>query len=267
LNGSPLRFFPLLIVFFYLCRSAEAQVTVLPHAHAHNDYKHRHPLCDAMHCGFTSFEADIFLHNGKLIVAHVSPAGKKKTLEELYLQPLYDSIMKNKGWLYANYPHPVILLIDIKTDASKTYSALKLLLDKYTGMLSFAENGKLNENAVTVILTGNKPYTEVKQEGRRNAFIDEPLSAVTDLQPDSLLFPLASAKYSSIMSWKGKGPVNADEEWKLKTLITLAHHEGKKVRLWASPENKEVWDQLLKWGVDLINTDELEELQEFFGTK
>ncbi|WP_317193247.1 hypothetical protein [Mucilaginibacter segetis] len=45
--------------------------------------------------------------------------------------------------------------------------------------------------------------------------------------------------------------------------MALAHKFGKRVRLWASPENTAVWKELLSCGVDLINTDKLAELKKF----
>ena len=45
--------------------------------------------------------------------------------------------------------------------------------------------------------------------------------------------------------------------------VAKAHLQGKKVRLWASPENKVVWAELLKCNVDLINTDKLGALRNF----
>jgi hypothetical protein len=42
---------------------------------------------------------------------------------------------------------------------------------------------------------------------------------------------------------------------------------GAKVRLWASPERKAVWDELLKCGVDLINTDQLVTLKNYLNEK
>ena len=47
----------------------EAQ-SPLDHAHAHNDYEHARPLLDALDCGFGSVEADIYLVDGALLVAH-----------------------------------------------------------------------------------------------------------------------------------------------------------------------------------------------------
>src|ERR1035437_7651778 len=113
-----------IILFLLFSHSLVAQIIALPNGHSHNDYKQKHPLTDALNNGFTSIEADVFLIKGKLIVSHIRPFfNKSKTLEALYLKPLYDSISKHNGNVYINYKQPIILLIDIKTNASKTYFA------------------------------------------------------------------------------------------------------------------------------------------------
>lgn len=254
------------IFIFSTCFSfaVTAQALPLPNAHAHNDYKHARPLQDAMVCGFTSFEADIFLKHNSFIVAHISPAFKKThTFEALYLKPLYDAVAKNKGSVYPDYSAPVILLVDIKTDAEQTYTALKPLLEKYSSMLTRYENGKVIPGAVTIILTGHKPYKSINSETSRLAFIDESLLSIEKNKYAASACPLASTKYSNILTWKGKGKIPDDQKQKLIEYINIAHLQGKKVRLWASPENEIVWKTLLDCGVDLINTDELERLQDF----
>jgi hypothetical protein len=58
-------------------------------AHAHNDYEHDRPLFDALEHGFTSVEADVWLVDGELRVAHdLEDAKPGVTLESLYLDPL-----------------------------------------------------------------------------------------------------------------------------------------------------------------------------------
>src|SRR5688500_18169484 len=54
----------------------------LPNAHSHNDYEHKRPLLDALANGFTSVEADIYLVEGLLLVAHDrKDVDRRKTLE------------------------------------------------------------------------------------------------------------------------------------------------------------------------------------------
>ena len=241
----------------------DAQTIALPNAHSHNDYKQKHPLTDALNNGFTSIEADVFLIKGKLIVSHVRPFFKKeKTLETLYLKPLYDSISKHNGNVYINYKQPVLLLIDIKSNAVKTYTALEQLLDKYKTVLTKYENGNIINGAVTIIITGNKPYDVIKNENTRFAFIDDNLMNINTDKGTSV-FLMASTKYSKLLKWKGKGEIPKEQKQKLIDLVNKAHQQGKKVRLWASPENTVVWEELLNCGVDLINTDELVKFREF----
>jgi hypothetical protein len=112
-----LLFIPLVLSQIY----CYAQSAPLVNGFAHNDYRHKHPLYDALDNGFTNIEADIFFKENKLIVAHVFPYFKgKRTLEALYLKPLSERITANNGKVYINYNAPVILMIDVKTDAKKT---------------------------------------------------------------------------------------------------------------------------------------------------
>jgi len=251
------------VFFFITCHTLSAQDCILKNAHAHNDYKHKHPLTDALKNKFTSIEADIFLINNKLIVSHTYPIfKKKKTLDLLYLKPLLDSCKKNNGKVYINCDKSMILLIDIKSDAEKTYEKLKEFLIPYSSILSKYENGNVITNAVTIIITGNKPYTSLQKENLRYAFIDQSLLGL-DKPYERTTCLMASTKYSNILTWKGKGEIPKKEKENLTTLVNQAHLQGKKVRLWASPENKKVWTELLNCGVDLINTDKLEMLRDF----
>jgi len=256
-------FVSLIFTQFY----CKAQSTPLLNGFAHNDYRHKHPLFDALENGFTNIEADIFLKNNKLIVAHVFPYFKgKRTLENLYFKPLSERIALNNGKVYENYNKPVILMIDIKTNANDTYEALKPLLEKYSSILTHLEDGKVVYGAVTVVLSGHKPYDMIGSEQSRLAFIDEDLRKVSRDTTMTNMFTMASCKYSRMLKWDGKGAFPVAERNKLCTFVAIAHRMGEKVRLWASPEKKAVWDELLKCGVDLINTDRLVTLRQYLNS-
>src|SRR5215210_7907450 len=61
---------------------AQTPPPALPRAHAHNDYEHARPLLDALDRGFGSVEADIFLVDGALLVAHARDSVRAdRTLE------------------------------------------------------------------------------------------------------------------------------------------------------------------------------------------
>src|SRR6202012_2796956 len=104
-----------LMLFAVASINCLAQSPPLVNGFAHNDYRHKHPLYDALDNGFTNIEADIFLEDTTLVVAHVFPFFRQgKTLEKLYFKPLYAQVMKNGGKVYPDYNKPVILMIDIK---------------------------------------------------------------------------------------------------------------------------------------------------------
>jgi len=258
----------LFVLFTVTQINCYAQSTPLLNGFAHNDYCHKHPLYDALDNGFTNIEADIFLKDNRLIIAHIFPYFKhKRTLESLYLQPLFERVSQNNGSVYANYNAPIILMIDIKTNAEETYAALKPILEKYRSILSSYENGRVVNRAVTIVLSGHKPYRLIESEQNRLAFIDEDLRKVSRDSVITNVFTMASCKYSKLIRWDGKGSISAKEKSRLCQFVAMAHKMGEKVRLWASPEKKVVWDELLTCGVDLINTDRLPTLRNYLASR
>jgi len=241
-----------------------AQSIPLQHGFAHNDYFHPRPLLDALDNGFTYIEADVFLMDDELIVAHINPFFRgRKTLEALYLKPLAKRITQNNGQVFEGYNTPIVLMIDIKTDAEDTYERLRQLLKTYSFMLSRCNNSVVTGGPVTIILSGHKPYKIIKAEEDRLAFIDEDLQHTDGDTTATNVYKLSSCKYSKLLRWSGQGEFPENEKNRLRAYVRMAHRFGKKVRLWASPEKAVVWEQLLNCGVDLINTDKLSELKEF----
>ncbi len=246
----------------------KSQCVTLVNGFAHNDYRHKHPLLDAESNGYTHIEADVFLHDNKLVVAHINPYFKgKRTLENLYLNPLFAQVTKNNGRVYEGNDEPVTLMIDIKSDAKKTYAELKPLFEKYSSMLSSYNDGKVSIRAVTIVLSGHKPYDVIKNEQNRFAFIDEDLRKSPKDTVANNIFTMASCKYSKLLKWKGSGNISAREEERLRNYVLIAHKNGEQVRLWASPDNKAVWNKILSCGVDLINTDKLVALKNFLVSR
>jgi hypothetical protein len=144
---------------------------LLTRAHAHNDYAHERPLLDALGNGFCSVEADIFLVEGELRVGHdrqdLRPG---RTLRSLYLDPLAERVKANRGSVYRRKA-PFTLLVDIKADGPAVYAELKRELPAYSRMLT-SYDGKVRRRAVTIILSGERPITEVQADRERWVFID-----------------------------------------------------------------------------------------------
>lgn len=237
-------------------------IVPLKRAHAHNDYEHKRPLRDALDCGFCSIEADIFLVEGKLLVGHTLLDLKpERTLEALYLDPMRELARTNKGRIYPNGP-TLFLLIDVKSDAEKTYASLAQVLARYDDVISVTRDGKFEARAVTAVISGNRDVKALRNAPLRYAGIDGRLSDLDSDEPADFL-PWISDNWSVHFRWKGDDVMPEAERTRLRDLVAKAHQHGRLVRFWATPEKETVWKELTAAGVDLIGTDELQDLKKF----
>jgi hypothetical protein len=251
-----------LLLFCVSIAVSAADLKPLPQAHAHNDYEHARPLLDALDQGFCSVEADVHLRDGVLLVAHdADQVQSGRTLENLYLAPLRERAEANGGRIYRGGPS-LILLIDIKTQAEPTYAALREVLSGYKGMLTRFEAGTIHTNAVTVILSGNRPRKTLEEEKSRLASYDGRLSDLGQNHPVAFM-PLVSDNWGLHFRWAGNGRFPDAEREKLNRIVARARAENRKLRFWATPDTAEAWRVLRTAGVDLINTDDLSGLAQF----
>jgi hypothetical protein len=249
---------------YFFCPGTNAQVLSLPHAYAHNDYWHKRPLLDALDNGFTHVEADIYLRHSRLIVSHNPPfLGHRRTLEELYFRPLLQRFAMD-GESRQSPLDTIVLMIDIKSKGVRTIKALNKLLDKYRPVLSSCEDGRLTIRNITLVITGHRPMGWLEQGGPRYLFVDADLNRLDRQQNLPDLYFTASCRYSRLISWKGKGQIPSSDQQRLTALVDRAHAIGAKVRLWGSPDKTRVWNFLMSCGVDLINTDRLVALRDYF---
>ncbi|MEM7370503.1 MAG: endonuclease/exonuclease/phosphatase family protein [Bacteroidota bacterium] len=238
-----------------------APVQALPQAHAHNDYEHERPLLDALDHGFTSIEVDAWLMNGELYVSHNRPSSLEadKTLRHLYLDPLARRISQGIGQIYPGSAAPFYLMIDIKNEGKASYTILQEQLKEYRWMLASPSKPA---NGIHIFLSGARPVQLIREDASRCVGIDgRPEHLGQGFTVEQM--PVISQQYGKILSWRGQGKIPKKDLQKLRTLVQAAHAEGKKVRLWASPEKENVWTTLLEAGVDFLNTDELSHLQGF----
>lgn len=249
-------------VFFSLCGMAQ---NITP-GHAHNDYLNKPALFEALDAHLVSVEADIHLMKDDLYVAHVRPLGrnKKRSLENLYLKPLFEHIQKNDGKVYSDYDGPFYLMIDFKGGSVEMLNRLIELLQKYKGMLTVMENGVLKQGAVTVFLSGSRPYNEVVNAEPKLCFLDGRPGDLEKQIPAELM-PVISDHYRNHLSWNGNGNMPEDQELKLRKLVSKVHAEGKKLRLWASPDKPNAWATFKTLGIDLINTDKPKKFAAFMN--
>jgi hypothetical protein len=229
---------------------------IQPRAHAHNDYVHERPLLDALSFGFCSFEADIWLVDGELLVAHdrggVDPA---RTLDRLYLRPLWERFQANGGRIHTE-PAAFTLLIDIKSDGAETFGVLDRKLAEYAPMLTHFTDDATTAGAVTVVISGNRATDVILASSPRRAGIDGRLS---DLEGplNRHQMPLVSDNWTQHFGWMGRGDMPADEVSKLEAVVAKAHQRGMRIRFWNIPQTEAVWSRLYDAGVDLLNADDL----------
>ena len=251
----------LLLLAFYSLASFAQIGSPLRQAHAHNDYEHQRPLLDPLSHGFTSVEADVFLVDGKLLVAHDREDLKpERTLASLYLDPL-KKLANGKKSIFPT-GETLTLLIDFKTEAEPTYATLRSLLENYREMLTSFEQTSIKTNAVTVIISGNRPREILLREDMRYAAFDGRLADLGKSLPRSFM-PLVSDNWNTHFTWKGSGEFPPDQRAKLQSIVEQTHAENRKLRFWASPDTESAWRILHEAKVDLINTDKLPELATF----
>ncbi|MET8501288.1 phosphatidylinositol-specific phospholipase C/glycerophosphodiester phosphodiesterase family protein [Streptomyces microflavus] len=245
----------------------------LRHAHAHNDYLHPRPLYDALAHGFTSVEADIFLVDGELLVAH-DPAGldPRRTLAALYLDPLRALVRAGRGGVHPHHRAPLQLLIDIKADGVAAYRELDRQLARHRSLFTRYHHGRVRPGAVTAVISGDRA-ARVPMEAQRTrlAFYDGRLDDLGTASPASFT-PLISANWTQTFGWLGASPFPRAERDRLRALVAAAHREGRRIRFWATPdlpgpEREAVWSELLAAGADHLNTDDLAGLERFLRAR
>ena len=152
--------------------------------------------------------------------------------------------------------------MDIKSDAEKTYSALRDVLQQYADMLTEFRPDATETKAVTVIISGNRPKEMMAAEPLRYAGMDGRLADLAGTDAKHFI-PLISDNWGLVFKWRGSGDLPEEERQKLKQYVSQAHEQGRRIRFWAAPDNPASWRELRAAGVDLINTDNLAGLEAF----
>ncbi len=228
-----------------------SQQQALPRAHSHNDYERSRPLEQAVELGFGSVEADVFLVNGELLVAHDrDKVDADKTLNRLYLKPIYERFSAGKHV-------PSILLIDIKKDGAEAWRVLRKQLEPYRKMIG--------ADKVQVVISGDRPKELIFNDIDHLTAYD---GRASDLDlPEDARIPLISESWLSHFIWFGTGEMPEVQLSKLREMVGRAHKNKRKIRFWATPDKPAVWEVLHREGVDLIGTDNPEALSEFLRSK
>jgi len=256
------------LVSAWASRAAEApSSSPLPQAHSHNDYEQKRPLLEALDHGFCSVEADVYLVDGRLWVAHDRKDLKAdRTLKSLYLDPLAERV-RNRTGIFADPKTRLMLLVDVKGQGAEVYERLKIELAPYASMLTRFRDSGVVTGAVTVVLSGDRAWDLARADRDRWCALDGRMSDLTNAAPAALapasLIPLVSESWRTLFRWDGDGEMSAAEKERLRGLVSHAHAQGRKIRFWALPDRPEAWKVCQEAGVDLINTDKIPALAAF----
>ena len=258
---------------FALTATVALAQTAVVGGHAHNDYEHDRPLYEALERGYKEIESDVFLAFDELFVAHDSHAMRfGRTLQSLYLDPLRERIRQNGGSAWPEgtegRDQPLWFAIDVKTGTEETWAKLDEVLSQYDDIItSFGPDGVIEERPVMVIISGNRARDTMLAADIRYAAYDGRLG---DLESDlpAHFMPLISDNWNNHFEWRGEGEMPEEERQKLNDIVERAHADGRAVRFWATPDQPgeardNIWRELLAAGVDLINTDHLEDGETF----
>jgi alkaline phosphatase len=249
------RIFVCCLLFIAARTMAQPARYTIANSHSHNDYEQAVPFWLAYNAGFGSIEADIFLKDGVLLVGHDTVEIRAgRTLEEFYIRPLLTGLRQHNGHPYADSTRSLQMLIDVKTNGDTTLDALIALLEKYPALIG--------NRAVRWTITGNRPDPASWSAYPPFISFDGILSA--DYSAEALRrIVMMSDDLKQYTHWNGKGNIPAQERLLLVEAITRAHRLGKPVRFWDAPDFTDAWDQLVKLGVDYINTDHIRALGEY----
>jgi len=225
--------------------------------HSHNDYEQAEPLTNALRNQVYSFEADVYLVNDTLKVVHDKKnLATAPSLNALYIQPIVNLFKVHHRHISDDDKYTPVLMIDIKEKGEDVLNALVKLLSAYPSVF----DRKINSKAVQIVISGDRgsisKWTSwpsfILFDGRINEQYDNGQLEKVAFISDSY-FNYAKQKDSADLL--------------IKQLAKRSHEIKKLLRLWGTPDDPSTWDRLRGLGVDITNTDKIEECRKYFATK
>ncbi|PYF74417.1 alkaline phosphatase [Pedobacter nutrimenti] len=231
--------------------------------HSHNDYKQDIPFFRAYFAGMQSIEADVFLKQGALYVAHDSTEIRpEKTLLKNYIEPLAKLYKENKGHAFADPLKKLQLVIDIKENHLQVIPSLLKEIQPYRELF----NTLNNPDAIQLVISGDMP--KPSDFDRFDPILQFDGRPYTTYSSSALKrIAMISDDLKNYSKWNGKGVPNHEDAGRMKTVIDQAHAKGKPFRFWASNDSPNTWIVLEKFGVDWLNTDLPEKVQDYYRQK
>jgi hypothetical protein len=249
----------LIVLPFFQCCSAPGLHYTIANTHSHNDYEQPIPFWTAYNAQFGSIEADIFLVDGRLMVAHDRKELERGlTLEEYYVKPLATQVMKHHGYPYADTNRRLQILIDVKADSTAALDALVALLGKYPDLTSTP--------SLTWVISGNRPDPSLYVSYPPYIAFDGIL--LHEYTPGALSrITMMSDDLQTYTHWDGTSGIPAADRRRIVAAIAWAHDLHQPVRFWDAPDFPHAWHELMQLQVDFINTDHIQQLAEYLSAQ
>ncbi len=224
--------------------------------HSHNDYEQKQPFFAAYDLGFDSIEADLYLKDGELCVAHdQKDVSASRTLRKLYIEPLLAKIKENGGYPYPN-KKSLHLLLDLKTQGKEIMQVLDKQLQPH----------KKELRHVTISISGDMPKPEEFQNYDKMFSFDGRKSLTYSKEAFKRIYMVSASFTDFGKYWTGKAPLPQDVADKISVFVKDMHAKNKKVRLWGTPNTTLGFETLKALQVDVIGTDDLLLLRQFMDT-
>ncbi|KAK6531278.1 Altered inheritance of mitochondria protein 6 [Arthrobotrys megalospora] len=258
--------------------------------HSHNDYWQKVPLYQGLSVGAVSTEADVWAHDGELLVGHERTAlDAKRTFRSLYVDPIVDVLKKQNpvtefvnntrcGPFDENCFQTLYLWVDLKTGVKETWPLVDAQLAplRERNWLTRWDGKTIIPGPVTVIGTGSSNWEVLigNKTRARDYFVDAPLLKIgteseqmhTDGKTplyDNTSSPFAT---TSLITAVGsiKGELSEKQLKKVEKLVKAAKERGIQTRFWETPNwstrrRHNIWRQLADIPVGLLNVDDLED--------
>jgi alkaline phosphatase len=204
---------------------------------------------------FGSIEADIFLRNSELIVAHDEKELQyNRSFRKFYLENIDSCLRKNAGYPYKDSNRYLQLLIDIKTDSVETLGKLITLLEQFPALI--------HNRHIFLVITGNRPNPDSFSHFPDFIWFDGVLSRSYTKDQLSRI-KMLSDNFQNYSRWTGDGQIPGEDFEKLRLRVAQAHQDGIRVRFWNAPDFSNAWTQLIQLQIDYINTDHIYALAQY----
>lgn len=291
--------------------SSVPEATIPIQCHSHNDYWRVKPLHTALDIGCTSVEADVWINENDLLVGHRHHGlSRERTLRNMYINPILDILdRRNTGnfalltpdtprvGIFPSDPNqPLVLLVDIKTGDDATWDLLNKQLEplRVKDYLTRFNGSDVVQRPVTVVVSGDASFQDIKTNPQRDVFYDAPLelmgdytlveseieidfganAATVDDTFDPMKRPINAAVYSPANSYYAStsflrsigypwhSTLSHAQTEKIRSQVRGAHERGLKVRYWDVPTwpigvRNYLWRVLVREGVDVLSVDDV----------